>query len=129
MDITNLRKIVATHTPLNFSSSLPFAVELNGGLQIRWFIYDVVTNDRTKIIVTRICTLDRNGRVDVKMAGNYEFDAYSDLTQKVIDDYYKKFINEFNSNDKEKLDKMLMDIQTEDMLMLYGAISIVEALQ
>ena len=129
MDITSLKKVIASHTPINSRASLPIEVELNGETQIRWFIYDVDVNNQKNIEVTRICTLDSHGRVDVKMVDNCTFEYNNELSKETVETYIARFVDEYNKGDKKAMDALITDIQTEEMLELYGAVSIVEALQ
>jgi hypothetical protein len=55
MDLSKMRYIIETHRPLRLTSSLPFAVEENGELKVRWFVYEMETkNNVNEILVQRI---------------------------------------------------------------------------
>jgi hypothetical protein len=132
MDLSKMRYIIETHRPLRLTSSLPFAVEENGELKVRWFVYEMETkNNVNEILVQRIYTMDQSGRVAIKLNPNLKLHAPAMATEDDFADvdesfdevaYYENFQIAFNTNDHKKLKDILHKIESKSSLMIYDAI-------
>lgn len=129
MDLTNLRKIVAVNTPIGSTSSLPFAIQKDNVMKIRWFIYDTERDGQDlKLIVTRACTLDRTGRIFIKSDIKLKFtlENYTSYNEFDEEEYYSRFEQLFNDNDKEALDALLEFVEDVPSLIIYDTIAKLE---
>ena len=123
MDLTNLRKIIAIHTAIGGNSSFPFAIKRDDKLCVRWFSYDIEKDEAAiRLTIKHVFTLDDTGRINfiTNVGSKYILDNYATTDEFNENEYYNRFAQLFNENDKEGLDALLEFVETPSSLNIYN---------
>ena len=123
MDLTNLRKIIGIHTAIGGNSSFPFAIKQDDKLCVRWFSYDIERDETTiQLTIKHVFTLDDTGRINfiTNVGSKYILDNYATADEFNENEYYNRFAQLFNEDDKEGLDALLEFVETPSSLNIYN---------
>ena len=122
-----LRELVeGIFSPKYMYNSLPFVVEKDGEHHIRWFYYDLTSeNGNCYLVIKRIITLDSIGRCAITLNPlvNREWNLKVSEVEPPALDWYDKFVEYYKNKEYQKILELLVAYESDEAIMLYDELS------
>ncbi len=126
MDFSKLNSIIEQYRPLTGMSSLPFIIEINNTLQIRWFNYYLEQKDTDlTIFIQSIFTADELMQVKEIKCNLQLHVILEDIDEpKLGEGKYLLLLNDILSDyNKEKMNDLIAQAEMKPLLTAYRAVA------